>query len=189
MAVEQQQRTRGEREAERLEAELVKLDENVDRDAEKIREARDRAVETVERNTELNELAKKQRLDQARDTAKEHMSRLKQEYLDSRNAAIEGTRSYLFGSAPSGSKDPAKLMAFRDARDRAARLEDSHAAEHALRQALEVGDSEQAEAIVSHAYEKGWGNVWRAHPDLAAGVDRLARLRHDRPNTMFRFTI
>jgi len=188
MAVEQQT-TRGEREAERLEAELVKLDESIDRQAEQIRVSRGRAVEAVERNTELNELAKRQRLDQARDTAKEHMSRLKQEYLDSREAAIEGTRRYLFGSAPSGSKDPAKLMAWRDARDRAARLDDSHDAEHALRQALEVGDSEQAEAIVSHAYEKGWGNVWRAHPDLAAGVDRLARVRHERPNTMFRFSI
>ncbi len=186
MAVEQET-TRGQRQAERLEAELAKLDQDVDTAAERIRESLQRQLETVEQNTQLNELAKKQKREEASAGARERMQTLRDDFAGRRGAAIQSTRRALLGSAPA---DPAKLTAFRDARSRAAALDDPQDAARALQTALDDNDSQLAEAIVARALERGWQNVWRQWPEAADGVEVLAQVQGRRGRAherMFRF--
>jgi hypothetical protein len=84
----------------------------------------------------------------------------------------------LFGTP--ASSDPTAMIAFRDAQDRAERIEDETTAMNTLNRTDTTGDTELASAVLNQAVSMGWFNVVEAfaatHPGKAALVDELVAL-------------
>lgn len=84
----------------------------------------------------------------------------------------------LFGTP--ASSDPSAMIAFRDAQDRAERIEDDTTALSVLNRTDITGDTELASAVLNQAVAMGWGNVIdtyaATHPGQAALVEELVAL-------------
>ena len=87
--------------------------------------------------------------------------------------------------------DPAAVISFRDAQDRAAALDDSQETAALMRRALDSGDSVLANAVLGRAVELGHDDTIDAytaeHPDAADAVRDLSRIarRDDDLNSDF----
>jgi hypothetical protein len=117
------------------------------------------------------------------------MRALRENNNSSRAALVRDTRVACFGAAP-GSGD--KLLAYRDARDRAAAITDKQVGDQQLRRALDAGDELLAKAIAEHAHDMHWDRVaTRAVPlELVRALAELERprtARHERTREMFRW--
>ncbi len=167
--------TAGQREAERLQADLDQLEQRTDTSAEQVRSRFRRQVEALD--DDLTPLARKARSDEFHAQAKTEMAAAHDEY-DRRLAELAGrARTSAFGSAPASS-DGAAIIAFRDAQDRPERLEHRDEAEAAMRGSLEAGDRTMVQAIARKAHTRGWAEVatMGVDVDLLREVSRLEQL-------------
>ncbi|MGH3632674.1 MAG: hypothetical protein ACRDTS_00950 [Mycobacterium sp.] len=75
--------------------------------------------------------------------------------------------------------DPATILVYRDAEDRAAKLTNPDDAAAMLARATEKGDTLLARAVAGHAHSKKWQNVTESYAEaagLADGLDELNAL-------------
>lgn len=114
------------------------------------------------------------------------LARIEPEYsaklseLDKREDAIlERTRISL-RQRITGTPDPTDVIAFRDAHDRAGKIESSEAARTAMARAIDVGDEALAKAILDQAIAKGWDTTVQkytsAHPEMNTTITDLYAL-------------
>jgi hypothetical protein len=167
--------TAGQREAERLQADLDQLEQRTDATAQQVRARLRRQVKALD--DDLAPLAREARRNELLAQAKKEMAAAREEY-DGRLAELAGrARTTAFGSAPAPS-DGAATIAFRDAQDRAERLEHRDETEAAMRRALETGDRTMVKAIARRAHTRGWAEVatMGVDIDLLREVSRLEEL-------------
>jgi hypothetical protein len=141
--------------------------------ADRIRNRLRRELERVEVDQDLNEVAKQRRADELRERARETMLAARSEYEARRLTLAEQARRACFGSAPARGS---QLAAFRDAADRAARLETEPEAREALRRAIRNNDRGLASAIAQHSHDRGWVAVVQSWADRSGGNLELARV-------------
>jgi hypothetical protein len=116
-------------------------------------------------------------------------SALCENYNGSRAALVRDARVACFGAAPGGGD---KLLAYRDARDRAGAITDKQVGDQQIRRALDAGDELLAKAIAEHAHDMGWNWVaTRAVPlellGALAELERPRNARHERTRETFRW--
>jgi hypothetical protein len=115
----------------------------------------DRTVESLRANTSLSEQGRRIEMAKALVDARKKVDRVKTEAVTARKQRRDELTRFLFGHA-SGEGD---ILAMRDARDRAAKLESADAAGSALRQAQLAGDRSLVKAITHAAVDNGWHGV------------------------------
>ncbi|MBV8310555.1 MAG: hypothetical protein JO344_09245, partial [Planctomycetaceae bacterium] len=72
--------------------------------------------------------------------------------------------------------DPATILVYRDAEDRAAKLANADDAEAMLARATEKGDTLLARAVAGYAHSKKWQNVTESYAEAAGLADDLDEL-------------
>jgi hypothetical protein len=105
----------------------------------------------------------------------------KQKLADLKNAEMVAIHSEkntlirdLFGYTTT---DPSNVIAYRDAQDRAERLEDQAAALTVLSRAQQSGDKSLASAVLLRAFDAGWDQVALAYgADNPGSIDKIHEL-------------
>ncbi len=124
-----------------------------------------RDSELINKNDRLSTSGKTDEISSARDKTNAALDSLKQKEAEFMAGKRESLRKDLFsiGYAPSASD----LMALRDANDRVNRLDvgDDSKALTMYQQAQEVGDKTLIAALISRAYDAGFGGVLDAHAE------------------------
>jgi hypothetical protein len=144
------------------------LEEGADEKAEKIRAGLYGQLEQLEQDETLSDLGRRDRGDQLRQEAREQMTELRTGYERRRRELDLQARQSAFGAAPTSG---AGVTAFRDAVDRASRLERADEAQASMQQALDTGDRELARAIAAKAHDHGWVDVVRSWGDAGGGIE------------------
>lgn len=94
----------------------------------------------------------------------------------------------VFGLPAGTANDPARLVSFRDAQDRANRLTDRDDAEQAYKSALRSDDNVLAQAILGQALTRGWNNVTddylSRNPQSRSDLNDLQELSRYENNTL-----
>jgi hypothetical protein len=130
--------------------------------------------------------------DERYEPLKKKMAQARQDYIDARARLVGDARVACFGRAPSSGD---KLLAWRDAEDRATAITDREVCEQRMRRALDSGDQVLATALAKHAHDMGWGNTVsvRAVPlELLRALSELERprtARGERVHDTFRWTL
>jgi hypothetical protein len=149
------------------------LEQEASATADAIRSRLRRELERLEANDELNDVAKARRAEDLGERARETMVAAREAYEERRLTLAEQARRATFGSAPaSGSR----LAAYRDAADRATRLETEPEAREALRRAFRNNDRGLASAIAQHSHDRGWVAVVQSWADRSGSNLELARV-------------
>jgi hypothetical protein len=119
------------------------------------------------------------------------MGEARDNYNRRRTELLREARAACFGRAP---RDPERLVAWRDSRDRAEALTDKQTADQQMRKALDADDELLAKAIAETAHDRGWGRQvsLRAVPvELLAALSELERPPNNRQRTheIFRWNL
>jgi hypothetical protein len=160
--------TAGQQAADLLRQRHAHLEEGTDERAEKIPAGLHDQLDKLEQDADLTDLAKRDRGDELRQQARERMQELRTGYEQRRRELDLQVRQSAFGTAPSS---PSGVAAFRDAVDRASKLERPSEAQESIRVAIETGDCELARAIAAKAHDKGWVDAVRAWGDAGGRIE------------------
>src|SRR4051812_10593917 len=119
---------------------------------------------------------------------KAEIARLSQLDFDAQVQRYNTLEQRVFGSTSTAGAD---AVSFRDAVDRADRLENQDAALQALGTAELSGDQVLAKAIVLRAWQANWDTVVEryavTHPTVTDQLAELGSLRHNLDSTVSRF--
>jgi hypothetical protein len=166
------------------------LEQDTDQAADRIRGEWRAEQERLQRDKDLTREAVTRLAHEKFKPLKEKMQALRENNNNnSRAALVRDARVACFGAAP-GSGD--KLLAYRDARDRATAITDKQVCDQQVRRALDAGDELLAKAIAEHAHDMHWNQVaTRAVPlellRALAELERPRNARHERTREMFRW--
>jgi hypothetical protein len=160
--------TAGQQAADLLRQRHAHLEAGTDEHAEKIRAGLHDRLDKLEQDQDLTDLAKRDRGDELRQQARERMGELRSGYEQRRRELDLQVRQAAFGAAPSS---PSGVTAYRDAVDRASKLERPSEAQESIRAAIETGDRELARAIAAKAHDQGWVDVVRAWGDAGGRIE------------------
>jgi hypothetical protein len=160
--------TAGQQAAELLRQRHEHLEQGVDEQAERVRAKLHDQLDKLEQNHDLTELAKRDRGDELRQQARKQMQELRTGYERRRRELDLQVRQSAFGTAP---RSPSGVAAFRDAVDRASKLERPAEAHQAMRAAIETGDRELARAIAAKAHDHGWADTVRVWGDAGGRIE------------------
>lgn len=137
------------------------------------------AVKQIRRDPNLTERGKQQMLARAYTNVSREVGKLAKADRDTHIKRYDEVERAVFGSTAT---DPESALSFRDATDRAAKLEDAESALRALGTAQMSGDSTLARAIVMRGWQAGWSNVTdtyaASNPKVTDQLAELAALRH-----------
>lgn len=129
-------------------------------------------------NTQLSPEGRQRAIAKAYTRAQDKLDSIRQTQVKTTANARNDVEARLFG-LPKYS-DPAAVIGYRDAQDRAGRIENVGEAQQMLRRAQISGDTQLARAILGRAFETGWGDVVDAYveadPSIANDVDSLINL-------------
>lgn len=144
-------------------------------------------MKEIDADTSLSESGKTGLRDHARREAKERLSSLRSQENSLIDDEITTLRVRIESRAGSSSSD---IIAFRDAQDRADRLEKAADALPMLERAIRQRDTSLASAIFRRAIDSGWAAVVRvytdAHPESADLAQDLNTLIHAKENSLAR---
>jgi hypothetical protein len=129
---------------------------------------------------DLNDAARERRIAALYVTARDQLAALRKAEGEAQARRGREIESDLFGLKGA---DPALIISFRDAADRAARIEDNAAAVELLGLAGLSGDAVLAQAILGRALSAGWSDVVNQyatlHPERAALIqERVDRAEY-----------
>jgi hypothetical protein len=127
------------------------LEAQTDADAEHLRSAYREAVDRIEGDAELTPAARRQRSDEQLAQSRERMSELRVDYEQRRHELHRIAYLAAFGAMPKGAE-----IAYRDAYDRASRIDDQSEAARELRRARSRGDRLLESAVAEHSLRRGW---------------------------------
>ncbi|OWL97008.1 hypothetical protein B7435_26850 [Mycolicibacterium peregrinum] len=113
----------------------------------------------VAKDPNLTDAGKREHLAPIHEELSEQLKALRQQEKDVVKTKREKLERSVFGLPAGTASDPARLVSFRDAQDRANRLTDRDEAEQAYKSALRSDDTVLAQAILSQALTHGWNNV------------------------------
>lgn len=142
-----------------------------------IRNSFQRDVESIRASSIYNDAGRRQELAKTFFSHRKQAEGLRSRFTTTNDESRVRLSARLFG-LPAAS-DAASVLVYRDACDRAAKLEDEGAAAAMLRRATEMGDSLLARAVAGHAYTKRWASVTGDYAEatgLSADLDELEAL-------------
>ncbi|KZF00881.1 hypothetical protein A2J03_09860 [Rhodococcus sp. EPR-157] len=147
-----------------------------------------RTQDEVSRDPNLTDTGKREHLAPIHESTSEKLKALRQQEKDVVRAKRENLERSVFGLPAGSASDPARLVSFRDAQDRANRLTDRDEAEQAYKSALRSDDSVLAQAILGQALTRGWSNVTsdylERNPQSRADLVDLKAIREYEQNTL-----
>jgi len=133
--------------------------------------------EAVRKDPSLSPLGRDNALAAIADQAKNTMAGLRAEedkLAEDKRASLERTIAGTVGS------DSASIINYRDAQDRADKLENKEEASRVMNRALTSGDKSLASAIAQAAIARGWSDVYEPYaaknPTIAEAVKDLTKL-------------
>jgi hypothetical protein len=163
-----------------------KLDE-VRAELEQARKAYTAATSEINADTKLTEAGKQEELGQYRDRFKNTANELRAKEMKLVEDAITEREKQIDAKSGSTSSD---LIAFRDAQDRAERIEGEADAQRVIERALRTNDSSLAHAVFRASMDHGWKTpaetFAQAKPELAEVVKDLRLLTKFRDNSFAR---
>lgn len=146
--------------------------------ADNVRTNYENAVRQVKDNTSLSDLGKREALQHHYETAKESLSKLRQQEVDLVEDRKQKLSKELFGLTGTTSSDPNQIIAYRDAQDRAARIESGDDARRLLGTAKLSDDKSLVSAILARAVSEGWTSIITEHlKDKPAAEEKLRDLQ------------
>ncbi|WJL95881.1 hypothetical protein QSU92_01245 [Microbacterium sp. ET2] len=169
-----------------LDALEKQLDEIRDR-AEREKNSHWGRIKQIDADAELSDEGKKAQRDRFAESARERLRALRAEEEARVDAKISELERRLDGATGTSSTD---VIAFRDAQDRAERLDDADDAKRMLDRALRSNDKSLAFAIFRRALDANWrglvADFTTAQPQVAGVAQDLEVLYRHRANTMAR---
>ena len=136
-------------------------------------------LKQVRNDPNLSERGKQQLIARAYTNVSREIEKLSKQDRDINIKRYDEVERKLFGSS---ANNPEAALSFRDAVDRAAKLDDAQTAMQALGTARMSGDETLARAIVMKAWQAGWSNVTDTYavenPAVTDQLAELSALRH-----------
>jgi hypothetical protein len=137
------------------------------------------ARRAINSDSSLSQIGKDEALRAATENARNTMAALRQEedtLAGDKRSSLQRTVAGTVGT------DSASIISYRDAQDRADKLESRDEANRLMSRALTSGDKSLASAIAQAAITKGWNDVYEPYaalnPTIAEAVKDLANLNH-----------
>lgn len=136
----------------------------------------------------LTPAGKREHLASIHESVSEKLKALRQQEKDVVRTKREKLERSVFGLPAGTAGNPAQLVSFRDAQDRANRLTDRADAEAAYQSALRSDDTVLAQAILAQALTRGWTNVTKDYlsrnPSAREDLDDLAAIKQYEQNSL-----
>lgn len=161
---------------------LAYLDQQLDAIREKAEELRrnvSASRSAINADKTLSQIGKDALLEDITDRAQTTSTELRNQedkLTNDKRASLERTISGPVGS------DSASIISYRDAQDRADKLETQGEAERLMNRALASGDKSLASAVAQAALANGWSKVYEPYaaqnPTIATAVEDLGKLNH-----------
>lgn len=149
--------------------------------AERIQTRWARTRETITNDKTLTEIGKQQKLDAEREQVSTKLRGLREQESALVTAKKQSLEKALFGLSAVDSTYTDRIMSYRDAQDRAARLESHNAAQELLTSAIRSEDKILAAAVLAKAIAHEWPSVTaqylKHNPRAADDLDDLDRLQ------------
>jgi hypothetical protein len=146
-----------------------------------------RSIQEISGDRSLSDEGKQEGIAQWKSASKETLDGLRNKELAIVNAAIADREKLIDSKMGNTATD---LIAFRDAQDRAERIDSAADAQRVLERALRTDDSSLASAIFRRSLEAGWQSpidtLAAVRPEIAEAVKDLATFSKFRDNTMAR---
>ena len=137
------------------------------------------ARRAINSDASLSQVGKHEALNAATENARNTMEGLRQEedaLAQDKRQSLERTVAGTVGS------DSGSIISYRDAQDRADKLESRDQASRLMSRALASGDGTLASAVAQAAIAKGWADVYEPYaaqnPTVAEAVKDLAQLNN-----------
>jgi len=128
----------------------------------------------VQNDPKLSDEYKREEIQHAGKVFKEKLVNLKDREMVAIQSRKDTLVRDLFGYTTT---DPSNIIAYRDAQDRAERLENQAAALTVLTRAQQSGDKSLASAVLLRAFDAGWDQVALAYGENNPGtIDKLHEL-------------
>jgi hypothetical protein len=144
-------------------------------------------IETINGDRSLSEEGRQAEIAQWRAATKEKVDACRAKELTIVNAAIADREKQIDSKMGNTSSD---IIAFRDAQDRAERIESADDAQRVLERALRNDDSSLAGAVFRRSLEAGWqapiDTLTRVKPEIAEAVNDLSSFTKFRDNSWAR---
>jgi hypothetical protein len=139
-----------------------------------------RNSDSLNNDNDLSDTGKRAKLDSEHSRVNAKLSDLRKREKELIAAKKQFLEKSLFGLS-SLTSDPAQIIAYRDAQDRAARLTRAADAQELFASAVRSEDRTLAAAILGKALANGWNSIIdeyvRQHPSAGETLDDLAKLQ------------
>lgn len=144
-------------------------------------------VSTIESDTKLSEQGKSEEIAQWREATKSTLDKLREKEHSILDGAILDREKQIDAKMGNTASD---LIAFRDAQDRAERIESADEALRIIERAVRTNDSSLAGAVLRRSLSSGWATpvemLTKAKPELADAVNDLKLFTRFRDDTFSR---
>lgn len=155
--------------------------EEIRAQAENVQKRWARTRDSITKDNTLTDIGKQQKLDAERENVSAKLSALRAQETELIAAEKISLEKSLFGLGPVDSTYTDKIMSYRDAQDRAGRLDRAADADELLASAMRSDDKILARAVLAKALANEWRNVINKyveqHPRSAEDLEDLAALR------------
>jgi chromosome segregation ATPase len=141
---------------------LVQLESQIEAlraQAENVQKRWSRTRDSIQKDNTLTDIGKQQKIDAEREQVSARLSDLRKQESELVASTRRSLEKRLFGLGAADSTYTDKVMSFRDAQDRAARLERWSDAEQLLTSAFLSEDKILATAVLRHALDNEWRSV------------------------------
>jgi hypothetical protein len=156
-------------------------------EAKQMQESHSRTIKEISVDPKLSDEGKKAETAQWKAALKERNDTFRNKELAIVDAAIVDRQRQIDSKVGNTASD---LIAFRDAQDRAERIENADQAQRVLERALRTSDASLAGAVFRRSLEAGWKSpidtLTAARPELAEAVTDLRTFAEFRDNKMAR---
>jgi hypothetical protein len=139
-----------------------------------IRASLKREVDQIRNNSKYSESGRAQEIAKTLLAHRRQAEGLRSNFSTNNEDVRRNLTAKLFGIP--ANPDPATILVYRDAEDRAAKLTNSDEAETMLIRATETGDRLLARAIAGYAHTKKWPNVTEKYAETNGLADTLDEL-------------
>lgn len=144
-------------------------------------------VETINGDRSLSDEGKQEEIAQWKAATKEKVDAARAKELTIVNAAIADREKQIDSKMGNTASD---LIAFRDAQDRAERIENADDAQRIIERALRTDDASLAGAVFRRSLEAGWKSpidtLTRVKPEIVEAVNDLTTFTKFRDNSWAR---
>lgn len=172
---------------------LTQLNSQIDdlhKQAASIQKRWARTSDSLNNDNTLTDIGKRAKLDSEHDQVSAKLSDLRRKETELIAAKKQSLERRLFGLSSVTSSDPNQIIAYRDAQDRAARLNSPDDAQEVFAAAIRSDDKTLAAAVLAKAVANGWSGIVneyvKQNPAAGDDLDDLAEIQRYSSNSFIR---